>query len=527
MVSRSQVTSENESESINVDPESEPGGESVSGESHEDGLARAPYSALDKRLRAVISAVLTLAGIISPLTASIFFPVIPDMSRSLKTSVESIDLLVTYYMIVQGIAPSLWASVADVLGRRNVYLVTMLIYVGTSLGIANCNNYSGIAALRAFQAFGSSPVIAIGVGSVSDLFSPAERGFYVGIFSVGVQVGPSGGPIFAALVANRWGWHSIFYFLACLGGVVMVSIAVLIPETLRSIAWNGSVRPESKWHRSWLSLLLQLFRKKDEFAYAKVPEGAPNCPRRKNWRQIRPWLSFMLLVTNLQMLGLVTVSAVMFGLFYCIQVSMSRLYQNEYNLTLIEVGLCFLPTGFGSMIGAIFNGRYLNWEFSRLKKRVSQKADSRLQSDDLSDFPVEVARFRLIPIHQCVCACVALVYGWCVDKDISIAVPLIMQVIFGFSFASVSNSINTYLVDINAEASSSSSAANNLTRCLFGAACTAFVAPMMDAIGVGWTFTFFCFLVLCTLPIVAVQFKYGHFWRKRRIEKHKMAKTRN
>lgn len=475
-----------------------------------------PYSALNTQLRICISIILTIAGIISPLTASIFFPVIPDMASSLETSVEKIDLLVTYYMIVQGIAPSLWASVADVLGRRNIYISTFLIYVGTSLGIANCNSYNGIAALRAFQAFGSSPVIAIGAGSIGDLFSPAERGFYIGIFSVGVQIGPAGGPIFAALLAQRWGWHSIFYFLSCLAVLVMVLIGAFIPETLRSIAWNGSVKPKSKWHRSWMSLGAEIVTGNDEFTYREVPEFATDIPQRKSWRDIRPWLSFELLVTNLQMTSLVGVAAILFGLFYCIQVSMSSLYQSEYHLTLIEVGLCFLPTGFGSMLGAMFNGRFLNWEFERLKVLCKNQE---CEETDLQDFPLERARFRLIPIHICLCSFTALIYGWCVEKHVSIAVPLVMQVIFGFCFTGVSNSISTYLVDINPTSSSSSSAANNLTRCLFGAACTGFINPLMNAIGTGWTFTFFCFLVLSTLPVIILQFKYGKKWRERRLKK--------
>ena len=484
-----------------------------------------PYNALNPRYRILISACLTIAGVISPLTASIFFPVIPDMAKSLKTDVESVNLLVTYYMIVQGIAPAIWASVADVMGRRNIYILTMIVYVGTSIGIANCNKYSGIAALRAFQAFGSSPVIAIGAGTISDIFSPAERGFYVGIFSVGIQLGPAAGPVFSALIAHRWGWHAIFYFLACLGGVVVILVVFFVPETLRSIVWNGSVKPKSRWHRSWISLVRGALGRSNEFEYTEIPENARDVPRRKGFRQIRPWMSFRLLLTNLQMTSLLALVAVLFGLFYCIQVSMSRLYQDEYHLTLIEVGLCFLPTGFGSMLGALVNGRYLNWEFKKLRKTAESNLEhERCDVTDLRDFPLEIARFRLIPIHISICSFTALIYGWCVDKKVSIAVPLVMQAIFGFCFTGVSNSVNTYLVDINPDSSSSSSAANNLTRCLFGAACTAFITPMMNKIGTGWTFTFFCFLTLSVLPIILCQFRYGQVWRKRRILKYESVK---
>lgn len=58
------------------------------------------------------------------MTANIFYPAIPAISLNLRVSAEQIQLSVTWYMLFQGIAPSLWGAICDVLGRRPVYLVT-------------------------------------------------------------------------------------------------------------------------------------------------------------------------------------------------------------------------------------------------------------------------------------------------------------------------------------------------------------------------------------------------------------------
>jgi MFS family permease len=69
-------------------------------------------------------------------------------------------------MIFQGASPSFWGTIADHWGRRPVYLVTILIYIGGCIGVALTPNYAGLLVLRMVQAFGSSSVVAIGAGTI-------------------------------------------------------------------------------------------------------------------------------------------------------------------------------------------------------------------------------------------------------------------------------------------------------------------------------------------------------------------------
>lgn len=340
-------------------------------------------------------------------------------------------------------SPSIWASVGDVLERRNIYLSSMLIYVGASIGIGLCNNYGGIAALRSLQALISSPITATGVVVISDIYSPSERGLYIGIFSVGVQLGPSTGPIFAALTANRWGWHAIFYFLASLGGTMVLLVAFFVPETLHSIVWNGSVKPSSRWRRSWISLFRSGFGVRYQFSHSSFPKNIPDAPRRKSYRDIRPWHSFHLLVTYLQITSLLLLFAVHSGLLYCFEVSMSSLLRDIYGLNIVEAGLCFLPAGLGCILGAIFNGKFLNWEFRRLSGRYRYEIR---ESTDLRDFPLEIARFRLIPMHIFMCSITVLIYSWSLDKSLNLAVALVTRGLFGFSFMGINDSISIWWI---------------------------------------------------------------------------------
>jgi multidrug resistance protein len=155
-------------------------------------------------------------------------------------------------MIFQGLTPGLFAAVSDSIGRRPTYIVCFVVYIASNIGLALTNTFWLLMLLRAIQATGNSATVALGAGVIADIATSAERGGYLGIFGVGPLAGPSLGPIIGGALAQTLGWRSIFWFLAIFGGIYSVFLVLFLPETLRSIAGNGSVRATNLWHiRVW------------------------------------------------------------------------------------------------------------------------------------------------------------------------------------------------------------------------------------------------------------------------------------
>ncbi|WP_432644283.1 MFS transporter, partial [Listeria monocytogenes] len=96
-----------------------------------------------------------------------------------------VNLSVTTYLILQGIAPSLWGPVSDVRGRRVAYFFTFLVFIGACIGLALTKNYATLLVLRCLQSAGSASTIAIGAGVIVDITTRADRGSYIGIFQAG------------------------------------------------------------------------------------------------------------------------------------------------------------------------------------------------------------------------------------------------------------------------------------------------------------------------------------------------------
>ncbi|GAA5873210.1 hypothetical protein JCM8547_006816 [Rhodosporidiobolus lusitaniae] len=500
------------------------------------GPPKVPYTIHSQSMRWFIVSLVALAGLFSPLSANIFLPVIPSIADDLGVTVERINLAVTVYMVLQGISPSFFGAICDVLGRRPVYILTFLIYLGACAGLANTHAYWLLLVLRCVQAAGSASVIAIGSGSIGDIAAPAERGMYMSIFGLGPMLGPCIGPIVGGLLADHYGWQALFYFLLAFGGVVLVIILLFLPETLRSLVGNGSV-PARGLNRSLVSIWQEHRRKKQNGSLEVDAASLAAKPPKKGWKDVRPFAPLKMFREKDVLLTL-TFNSACYTLFYCVITSTGTVFKSTYSLSETELGLCYLANGGGCLFASFVNGPRMTADYKAVQRQVERRrkeegqtaeeeeAERNKDYNDLSSFPIEHARFRSMPMWFFALIASTIVYGWLVDKSIHLSAPLIMQFIIGLSVTSIFNMTSTLLVDLYPGQSASATAANNLYRCLCGAAGTGFIDPLLNRLGAGWGFTMLSLLNCCFVPLIVLEWKYGMRFRLERAERLAASKER-
>ncbi|KAJ3455600.1 hypothetical protein MRS44_017082 [Fusarium solani] len=154
-----------------------------------------PYHIFSRRQKWYLVSLVSLAGSFSPLSSNIYFPAINTISLDLGVSTSLIALTITVYMIVQGIAPSLFGALSDTCGRRLTFSILLAIYTGANLGLAFTSNYPMLLVLRGLQAAGSAATISISAGVIADVAAPSERGGFMGtnagIRMTGQAIGPA------------------------------------------------------------------------------------------------------------------------------------------------------------------------------------------------------------------------------------------------------------------------------------------------------------------------------------------------
>jgi hypothetical protein len=79
-------------------------------------------------------------------------------------------------------------------------------------------------------------------------------------------------------------------------------------------------------------------------------------------------------------------------------------------------------------------------------------------------------------------------YGWSVYFALAPAVPLVLLFVFGWMGTAAYSGMNVLIVDLNLSSPATATAANNLVRCTLGALGAMTIMPIINTVGMGWTF---------------------------------------
>lgn len=420
--------------------------------------------------------------------------------------------------IFQGLAPSFIASFSDAHGRRPAYIIAFVIYLGANIGLALQNNYAALMVLRCLQSSGSSGTIALGSAVVADLTTRAERGKYIGYAGIGNALGPALGPIIGGLLDHFVGWRAIFWFLVILSGICFVVVLVVLPETCRAVVGNGSVLP-SKWNRPFWSFLSPRSR----FRRAGIPPDHTTIQQLKH----RPNpVSSLLIVTQKEAGMILVFGGLLFSGYMAVLSTLSTQLAGRFGFNSIQIGLCYLPLGLGSISSRWTVGKLLDWNFRR-EALIQGLPIEKNRQQNIESFNIERARLMIsLPMIYFGSVCI-LIYGWLMQLQTALAGPLVMLFFTGLSTTGAFNTLNTLVVDVNYHSAATAVAASNLCRCLMGAATTAFVVPLIDAIGIGWTATLITGLWIIFSPLLWIVILRGHRWRQQTYEKQRAKSRKN
>ncbi|MCJ1486258.1 hypothetical protein MMC06_006435 [Schaereria dolodes] len=489
------------------------------------------YSAFSRRMKVFIVFMVSWGGFFSPLTASIYFPALNALAKDFHTTNTRINLTLTTYMIFQGLAPTLYGDLADIGGRRPAYLVGFVVYIVANIGLALQNNYVALVLLRCLQSSGSSGMIALANGVIGDIATSSERGSYIGWAVSGPMTGPALGPVLGGILSQFLGWRAIFWFLTIMSLVFIVPFLVTFPETGRNVVGNGSIPPQG-WNMSLINYLAARKAEEDDSPLSRsvsnqeIRAAQAKLASQRKLRWPNP-LSTVHIILEKDVGTILVVNALISAAFYDIMASLPSLFAEIYRYNDLQIGLCFIPFGVGAAVSSVSFGKTMDWNYKRIAKKAGISVD-RNRGEDMKDFPIEKARIQLIWIPLYIGVVATLCYGWALEKNSPLAAPLVLLFIIGLTWTGTFNVLSTMLVDLYPQQSATATAANNLCRCLTGAAGTAIIIQMIDAMGRGWCFTFIALVVMLCSPLLWVIERWGPKWREERrvrIQKRKEEKT--
>ena len=481
------------------------------------------HSIFSQKQKYFIIIMVTVAAFVSPLSASIYFPVLNTLSRQLDVSNTLINLTITSYMILQGLAPMFFGAFTDQYGRRPAYIIAFCIYLGANVGLALQRSYTALVLLRCLQSAGSSGTVAIGIGVVADISTAAERGTYMGLLVSGTMLGPAIGPVIGGLLAQFLDWPSVFWFLVIASGTFLLVYVTFVPETSRKVVGNGSIAPP-RLNKNVVDFFLQRRNQQSGRESSSTtsqmlsdlsPEATRSAQNKKRPRSFPNPLSSLIILREKDIAIILFYNSITFVAYYDIVASLPSLFEKIYTYNALQIGLCYIPIGTGCSTAAFLNGRLLDWNYRRIARKNNFPVDKKA-GDDLRDFPIEEARLGIIfPLLLFACATL-VAYGWTLSRNAPLAAPLVLQFILGFCLTATFNSLSVILVDLYPQSPATAAAGNNFMRCLMGAGATALIDIMIYRMGRGWCFTFIGLVCAGTSPLLLLELKFGRGWREER-----------
>ncbi|KAI0190955.1 major facilitator superfamily transporter [Xylaria flabelliformis] len=468
----------------------------------------APFSVFTTLQKRWILFITGFAGFFSPLSSFIFYPAIVPIATGLGVTIGRINLAITTYLVVSGIVPAILGNAADKIGRRPVYILALFIYFVANVGLAVQNSYPALLVLRMVQSAGIAGTVSLGYGVISDIATPSERGSCVGIFSLGLNLGPPVGPVLGGIIAAKLGWRWIFWFLVITGGICLFMALLALPETARAIVGDGSI-PTTGISRTLIPMSCSSSR-------TQVGDKPARNMTMKDRLALfpNPLVSLKLLL-ELDLLILLFCNAIYYTTGACAQTSLSSLFMQVYGYQELQAGLAYIPFGLGALVSVYIWGKFLDFEYARISRSLGYDPDE-VKGKLIDDFPIELTRLRSISYLTILTAAATVGYGWTVQKQVHVAVPLLIQAILGFTVAAGFVTFGTLTTDLNPGRSSTAAASANILRALLAAGGTAALQPIIDAVGAGWCFTIFGFLVAACGPLLLLEIRIGPKWRESR-----------
>lgn len=152
--------------------------------------------------------------------------------------------VVTAYLLASTASTPLYGKMADLYGRRPVFLFSIGTFLLGSLLAGLSQNMTQLIVTRGVQGIGAGGLLTLAFTIISDVVSPRDRGRYQGLFGAVFGISSVAGPLVGGYFAET-NWRWIFYInvpLAILAIVVCYHVMRLVPFQRRdhAVDWLGA-----------------------------------------------------------------------------------------------------------------------------------------------------------------------------------------------------------------------------------------------------------------------------------------------
>ncbi|KAJ8116266.1 hypothetical protein ONZ43_g4478 [Nemania bipapillata] len=394
-----------------------------------------PYNWSDRR-KSMITIVTMLTVINTTMGSSLPSMAIPYMTREWGVTSDIQKVLpISTYLIGYVLGPLLWGPLSEHIGRRNLTIVALFLFILWTLGCALSPNWPAFLIFRLLcGGFGSAP-IAIVTGQLADIYMRSPFGTY------------------HIRVLFYYNWMALDLLYA---GATMLPVLFYLPETYAPVL---------------LTQRAQKLRKADPTvrvyaAFELEDKDVKQIVTKVLTRPIR------MIMTELIVTATCIYLALVYAIFYISFGAFPIIFQNLYGLSPGVAGLLFLPI-FGGAVIAL--GIFFAWDGYLRRSQEKNRPWAKKE---------EYRRIPLAAIGGPVFAISLFWLGFSARTDVPYAVPSLAGIGFGIGFQLIFIGMINYLTDAYEVFAASANAAASSARSFLAVVLPLATTPMFQQLGI-------------------------------------------
>lgn len=182
---------------------------------------------LDVRNQPLLMIGIMAASLIQILDTTIANVAIPHMQSSLGATAESVTWVLTSYIIASAVAMPITGWLADRVGGRRLFLLSVIGFIVTSMACGLAQNLEEMVIFRALQGVTGAFIPPLSQSFMLDTSRPSRHAQVMAIWGLGIMLGPILGPVVGGWLTESVNWRWVFFVNLPIG---LLALAILLAE---------------------------------------------------------------------------------------------------------------------------------------------------------------------------------------------------------------------------------------------------------------------------------------------------------
>jgi EmrB/QacA subfamily drug resistance transporter len=156
---------------------------------------------------------------------------LPTIQRSLDLKISELEWVVTGYALTFGAFMLTGGKLADLMGRRRIFVVGLVVFTASSLACGLAGGATVLIAARVVQGVGAALMNPATLSIIVATFPARQRGTAIGIWAGVSALALAIGPLVGGIITERISWNWIFFINVPIGVLGIAAAYLLIDES--------------------------------------------------------------------------------------------------------------------------------------------------------------------------------------------------------------------------------------------------------------------------------------------------------